>query len=52
MLVETEGDIEVVGEAKTGREAVDLTLAASSQCCRNGHRHAAAEWPSSDAADP
>jgi DNA-binding NarL/FixJ family response regulator len=27
MLVETEGDIEVVGEAKTGREAVDLTLA-------------------------
>ncbi len=26
MLVETEGDIEVVGEAKTGREAVDMTL--------------------------
>ena len=26
MLVETEGDIEVVGEAKTGREAVALTL--------------------------
>ncbi|MGA7214922.1 MAG: response regulator transcription factor [Terrimicrobiaceae bacterium] len=26
MLVETEGDIEVVGEAKTGREAVDLTV--------------------------
>ncbi|HEU4679436.1 MAG TPA: response regulator transcription factor, partial [Terrimicrobiaceae bacterium] len=26
VLVETEGDIEVVGEAKTGREAVDMTL--------------------------
>ena len=26
MLVETEGDIEVVGEAKTGREAVDMTM--------------------------
>jgi DNA-binding NarL/FixJ family response regulator len=26
MLVEIEGDIEVVGEAKTGREAVDMTL--------------------------
>jgi DNA-binding NarL/FixJ family response regulator len=26
MLVETEGDIEVVGEAKTGREAIDMTL--------------------------
>jgi DNA-binding NarL/FixJ family response regulator len=26
VLVETEGDIEVVGEAKTGREAVEMTL--------------------------
>ena len=26
VLVETDGDIEVVGEAKTGREAVDMTL--------------------------
>jgi DNA-binding NarL/FixJ family response regulator len=26
VLVETEGDIEVVSEAKTGREAIDMTL--------------------------
>ena len=26
VLVETEGDIQVVGESKTGREAIDMTL--------------------------
>ena len=28
VLVETEGDIQVVGESKTGREAIDMTLLA------------------------
>ena len=50
-LLKHEDDIEVVGEAENGREAVQLTRKLRARRSGDGHRHAAAQWLVSHAAN-
>ena len=51
-LLEHESDIEVVGEAENGRQAVQLTRKLHPVGGRDGHCHAIAQWAGSHPADP
>jgi two-component sensor histidine kinase len=50
-LLGAEADLEVVGEAQTGRQAVEMTRKAAPRGGRDGHRDAAAQWVGSHAAN-
>ena len=52
MILDAEPDIEVVGEAADGREAVDQVRDAAPRRRADGHPHAGARRPRGDAAHP
>ncbi len=51
-LLESVPDTEVVGEAATGEEAVELALGTHARCRRHGHQHAGPQRHRCDSSNP
>ena len=51
LLLERQPNLEVIGEAADGREAVDMAAAGKAERRGHGHRHAASERRRGDASD-